>query len=602
MLQKLSFKSRLLLSFWGVIFLALLLPSIYYRQTLSQDIEADTRSQAVLQLNLAYWLLSHEQPFKDALSLQKWCGSLGKQLGTRITYVAKNGKVIADSQVPLAKIPNLDNHANRPEIIQAFKEDLGTSTRYSTTLGKDLIYAARRIDQPGSIPSGVIRVAVPFLDVKKRLDRLSKNFLFIIVATFGATIFISYILVRQLEAPVRSMISAAEAIGSGDYQKRIRMFPGQEFSPLAQAINHMAESIETHIQTITEQKQQLEAILNGMTEGVMVLDSRGKIETTNKALGRIIPDLPTSMGRRPLEVIRSHELQKACDQVIGGNYDRGSQPLRLEISLDSGRVFDVNIVQLRDQNEGIGAIVVFHDISELKRLEKVRQDFVANVSHELRTPLTSIKGYAETLLTEGGGGSDSAGDFLQIILNHANHMSKMVDDLLQLARLEARQQPPESVSVNAANVLNSAWKACTSLAGDKDIILENLLPEEGVMLRADSEQLEQVFRNLLENAVKYGPPGGAVTVSSDLGPGIATFQVRDEGPGIPSQDQTRIFERFYRVEKDRTNQKGSTGLGLAICRHIIQNHGGKIWLKSPPEGKTTGSAFFFTVPLAPNKV
>jgi two-component system phosphate regulon sensor histidine kinase PhoR len=602
MLKKLSFRSRLLLSFWGVIFLALLLPSIYYRQTLSQDIEADTRSQAKLQLNLAYWLLSQKQPFQNAQLLQEWCKSLGGQLGTRITYVAEDGKVIADSQVSLAKIPSLDNHANRPEIIQAFNEDLGTSTRYSTTLGRDLIYAARRIDRAGSIPAGVIRVAVPVLDVKKILDRLSKNFLFIIVATFGATIVISYILVRQLEAPVRSMISAAEAIWSGDYQKRILIFPGQEFSPLAQAINQMAESIETNIQTITEQKQQLEAILNGMTEGVMVLDSRGKIKTTNEALGKIIPDLPTSMGRRPLEVIRSHELQKACDQVISGTYGRKSQPLRLEIILDMGRVFDVNIVQLGDREEGIGAIVVFHDISELKRLEKVRQDFVANVSHELRTPLTSIKGYAETLMTEGGGGSGSAGDFLEIILKHANHMSKMVDDLLQLARLEARQQPPEAVSANAVDALNSAWKACASLAGEKDMRLENLLPEKVLLVRADIEQLEQVFRNLLENAVKYGPPGGRVTVSSESGSGMMTFQVRDEGAGIPIQDQTRIFERFYRVEKDRTNHKGSTGLGLAICRHIIQNHGGKIWLESPPQGETTGSAFFFTLPLAPNKI
>jgi two-component system phosphate regulon sensor histidine kinase PhoR len=598
MLKNLSFRSRLLLSFWGVIFLALLLPSIYYRQTLSRDIEADTRSNAIHQLNLAFWLFYQEQPFQTATSLQEWCKTLGEHLGTRITYVAEDGKVIADSRVSFSRVPAMDNHANRPEIIQAYKEDLGTSTRYSTTLGKHLIYSARRTNGHGAIPSGVIRVAVPFSEVKRRLDNLSKNFLLTIVITLLATFFLSYILVRQLEIPIRRMIRAAQAVGSGDYRERIRRYPGKEFLPLAQAINQMAESIETHIQIITEQKQQLEAILNGMTEGVMVLDSSGKIKTTNEALGRIIPDLPTSMGRRPLEVIRSHELQKACDQVIGGNYHRESQPLRLEISLDIGRVFDVNIVQLGDREQGIGAIVVFHDISELKRLEKVRQDFVANVSHELRTPLTSIKGYAETLLNEGIEGSDSAGDFLQIILKHANHMSKMVDDLLQLARLEATQLPPESVLVNAADGLHSAWKACASLAGEKDMLLENLLPEEGVLVRADSEQLEQVFRNLLENAVKYSPPGGTVTVSSDVGPGSVTFQVRDEGPGIPIQDQTRIFERFYRVEKDRTNHKESTGLGLAICRHIIQNHGGKIWLESPPQGETKGSAFFFTLPLA----
>jgi two-component system phosphate regulon sensor histidine kinase PhoR len=442
---------------------------------------------------------------------------------------------------------------------------------------------------------------VPFSEVKRRLDNLSKNFVLTIFLTLVATLFLSYILVRQLEIPIRRMIRAAQAVGSGDYRERIRRYPGKEFSPLAQAINQMAESIENQIKTITEQKQQLGAILDGMSEGVMVLDPSCKIKTTNKALGRIIPDLPTSMGLRPLEVIRSHELQKACDQVIGGNYPSESQPLRLEIALDVGRVFEVNIVQLRDQGEGIGAIVVFHDISELKRLEKVRQDFVANVSHELRTPLTSIKGYAETLLNEGVEGSDSAGEFLQIILKHANHMSKMVEDLLQLARLEASQLPPESVSVNAAEGLHSAWRACASLAEEKEMRLENLLPEEGILVRADSEQLEQVFRNLLENAVKYGPPGGRVTVSSDPGPEMVTFQVRDEGPGIPLQDQTRIFERFYRVEKNRANQDGSTGLGLAICRHIIQNHGGQIWLESPPQGKATGSAFFFTLPLASNK-
>jgi two-component system phosphate regulon sensor histidine kinase PhoR len=393
------------------------------------------------------------------------------------------------------------------------------------------------------------------------------------------------------------MIRAAQAIESGDYRERIRRYPGKEFSPLAQAINQMAERIDDHIKTITEQKQQLGAILDGMSEGVMVLDSSGKIKTTNKALSMIIPDLSTAAGRRPLEVVRSHELQRACDQVISGDYESWLRPLRLEIFLDPGRVFDVNVVQLGDQEEGIGAIVVFHDISELKRLEKVRQDFVANVSHELRTPLTSIKGYAETLLAEGDESSDSAREFLQIILKHSNQMSNMVDDLLQLARLEAREQPLEYEPVNAADAFNSAWKACASLAGEREISLENLLPEEGVMVRADLEQLEQVFRNLLENAVKYGPPGGTVTIACDSGPVMATFQVTDQGPGIPIQDQPRIFERFYQVEKDRANHSDSTGLGLAICRHIIQNHGGRIWVESPPEGKTNGSTFFFTIPL-----
>jgi two-component system phosphate regulon sensor histidine kinase PhoR len=394
------------------------------------------------------------------------------------------------------------------------------------------------------------------------------------------------------------MISAAEAIGDGDYGQRIRIYPGQEFSPLAQAINQMAESIQAHIQTITKQKQQLEAILNGMSEGVMVLDAKGKIQTINRALARLITHPPATIGRRPLELIRSAELQEACDRVLAESEEPQIQPYSLEINLDEGRVFDVNIVQLRDQQGGIGAIVVFHDISQLKRLEKVRQDFVANVSHELRTPLTSIKGYAETLQSEGREESDTSRAFLEIILKNANHMAKMVDDLLQLARLETGEGPPVTVSSDAANALNSAWSSCESLASEKDVSLVNFLPDRGVLVQADLEQLIQVFRNLLENGIKYSPPGGSLYVSCDYGSTFGTFQIRDEGPGIPSQAQERVFERFYRVEKDRSDHSGSTGLGLAICRHIIQNHGGKIWVESPAPGETKGSAFFFTLPLA----
>ena len=598
MLTNLSFRSRLLFSFWGVLILALLLPTLYYRHTLGKDIEADARSNAIRQLDFLRWRVLQEQSLLDAESLQEWCKRLGGQLGTRITYVAKNGTVIADSQVSFSRVPHMDNHANRPEIIQAFDEDVGTSTRYSTTLGRDLIYAARRIEGLSSFPPGIIRVAVPFSEVKSRLDWLTKNFLLIVVATLLATILISYALVRHLEVPIRSMISAAEAIGSGDYGQRIRIYPGKEFSPLAQAINQMAESIETHIQTITEQKEQLQAILNGMSEGVMVLDAMGKIQTVNRALEKLITHPPASIGRRPLEVIRSAELQEACDQVLADSDKPQIQPHNLEINLDEVRVFDVNIVRLRDQRGGIGAIVVFHDISQLKRLEKVRQDFVANVSHELRTPLTSIKGYAETLLAEAHDDSDTSRSFLQIIQKQADHMNKMVDDLLQLARLEARQQPPDSVSINAAATLHSAWKSCGSLASERNIRLENLLSEDGVLVQADSEQLIQVFRNLLENGIKYSPAEGSLSVSCDLRSDLAIFQVRDEGPGIPRQDQQRIFERFYRVERDRSDQTGSTGLGLAICRHIIQNHRGQIWVESPPQGETKGSAFFFSLPLA----
>jgi two-component system phosphate regulon sensor histidine kinase PhoR len=598
MLGRFSFKTRLLLAFWGVLCLAVLAPSLYYRHTLSEDILAESRSQAVHRLHAVHWLLAQEQGFTDAEQLQRWAERLGEQLGVRITYVAVGGRVIADSQVPFDKILDLDNHASRPEIVQALNQQMGMSTRYSATLQRELIYAAKRIQLQGAIPPGVVRVAVPFSEVKGRLDRLSKSFIWIVALTFAATVFLSYALIRQLEAPLRRMIQAAEAIGGGDYGQRIRFYPGKEFSPLAQAINQMAGRIEAHIRTITEQKQQTEAILNGLSEGLMVLDARGTIQSFNRALAAIVPSLRDIVGRRPLEAILSPELQQACDHVLSGAEECLNRPCSLQISPSEGQVFEVNIVRYQERQEEAGAIVVFHDISEIKRLERVRQDFVANVSHELRTPLTSIRGYAETLLSQQILESDSARSFLQIILKNAVHMTKMVEDLLQLARLESSRQQEKPAPINPVEALNSAWKTCEPLADTKKIRLENLLPESGLQVEASFDQLVQVFRNLLENAVKYSDPGSLVTVCHRLERGTATLIVRDQGPGIPAKDQQRIFERFYRVDKDRGRETGSSGLGLAICRHIIRNHGGTLWVESPPRGKTRGSEFLFTLPLS----
>jgi two-component system phosphate regulon sensor histidine kinase PhoR len=594
MLGKLSFRARLLLSFSVILFCALLLPLLYYRSTLGREILSEARSGALQRLNLVHWLLLQQQGFPDDEHLQQWVEKLGPQLGARITYVNEAGTVIADSEVPFSQITTLQNHASRPEIIQAMQETIGFQIRHSSTVEKDLMYAARRIRALGPIAAGVLRIAMPISPVKDRLDALSRNFLLIMALTLVATVLVSYILVRQLEAPLRKMIGTAEAIGLGDYGQRVRFYPGKEFTPLAESINEMAKRIQSHIQTITEQKEQLEAILNGMSEGVMVLDGRGKIQTVNRALADILPGVREFIGRRPLEVIRSAELQQACDELRSGTpADTGTRGL--EITSGPGRIFGVNLVPFHHQPGEVGAIVVFHDISKLKRLEKVRQDFVANVSHELRTPLTSIRGYAETLLSQTQAEPGPTVPFLQTILRNAMHMSKMVDDLLQLARLDSRGRPEGFPTADAAEALSAAWKVCDPQASVKDIRLENLLPQAGVRVKANFDELVQVFRNILENAIRCSPAGNTITVSLKRNGDKVTFVVTDDGPGIPLYAQERIFERFYRVEKDRGDGSGSTGLGLAICRHIILNHGGAIWVESPPEGKSKGSAFMFTL-------
>jgi two-component system phosphate regulon sensor histidine kinase PhoR len=596
MIERISFRTRLLLSFWVILFLALLLPLLYYRSTLGREIISEARASALQRLTLVHWLLLQERGFSDTDHLQHWVEKLGPPLGARITYVSEGGQVIADSEVPSSQIPGLQSHAARPEIIQALQEEIGFHIRHSPTVDKDFMYAARRVQAPGGrIASGIVRVALPVSAVKDRLDALSRNFILIMALTFAATILVSYILVRQLEAPLRRMIGTAEAIGTGDYGQRIRFYPGKEFMPLAESINEMAKRIQSHIQTITEQKEQLEAILNGMSEGVMVLDGRGKIQTINRTLTKIMPGVREFIGRRPLEVIRSAELQQACDEVRSETAVE-TDTRSLEITPGPGQVFGVNLVPFHHQPGEVGVIVVFHDISELKRLEKVRQDFVANVSHELRTPLTSIRGYAETLLAEVSSGPTAS--FIQIILKNALHMSKMVDDLLQLARLDSRRKPDVLPPIDAAQAMSAAWKVCEPQARAKDVRLENMLPESGIRVKANFDELVQVFRNIIENAIRYSPAGSPIAVSVATREDTATFVVTDDGQGIPLYAQERIFERFYRVEKDRSEASGSTGLGLAICRHIILNHGGAIWVESPPAGKSKGSAFKFTLARA----
>jgi len=293
------------------------------------------------------------------------------------------------------------------------------------------------------------------------------------------------------------------------------------------------------------------------------------------------------------------ELQKLCDRILASDVgERAEQLSSLQISLGNDRTYDVNIVRLPARQEEMGAVVVLHDITGLKRLERVRQDFVANVSHELRTPLTSIKGYTETLLGEPGPTYERVSNFLQVILRNTNHMVRIVEDLLQLARLEAHQEGTEPAPINASGAVATAWKACAHHARAKGLRLQNELPKDGVWVLADFDQLVQVFRNLIENAIRYSPDGEAVTVSCELRENRMVFHVRDEGPGIPKQHQERIFERFYRIETHRGDRWGSTGLGLAICRHIIRNHGGSIWVESPNRGSLKGSTFSFTIPGA----
>ena len=453
-------------------------------------------------------------------------------------------------------------------------------------------------------PQGWLGVAAEAENLPEAVARINQGVMLALAAAVLLAGLFSLFLVRWLGRSMEALISVSEAIGQGRYRERARRFSSRELDALSRSINHMAGSIQEQIRVITEQKEQFEAVLNSMNEGVMVLDASCRIRSVNRALTRIFPECRNCEGRHPLELISSPELQRACLDVTRDTH-RGLRSFQIEPRKDA--VYDVAIVSLVKEGRGpndLGAVAVFHDISTLSRLERVRSDFVANVSHELRTPLTSIKGYAETLLAglqQGQVDEKSQRNFLEIILRNANHMAKMVNDLLNLARREGDRKPFATERVDAAEALAEALKECAIPLAEQAIVLDNRLDSGAAVVLADKDRLVQVLRNLLENAMKYGlPPDPAetqqITVWSESWEESVLFALRDNGPGIPKEERKRIFERFYRVEKHRAkNAAGSSGLGLAITKHMVEKMGGEIWVDSPAR-HGQGITFFFTLP------
>jgi two-component system, OmpR family, phosphate regulon sensor histidine kinase PhoR len=595
MLENVSFRTLLIVSWWGLLLLALIFPSWYSYTRLEDEIRKEAREGLIRQLDLVCSLMAQHEEFQGPEQLQNWLGQIANPLDLRLTYVAKSGQVLADSQVPFDQVKDLEDFSGRPEISQALHEEIGFTTRFSKIMQRDQLFAAKGIQPKGKIPAGVIRAAGPVAKLQDLVERLRKLFFVIVPLTFLVTGWLSCLLIRRLNRNLGAVVQTIDTIAAGDTRQRIHFTPGDELHPLADAVNRMAENTGRRFLALRTQQQELEAVFNAMREGVMVLGASGRIQSVNRALSELLGTQEKVLGRRPLEVVLSLELQEACDRLLTSTDPRSESPFYLPILVGDGRSFEVNIVRLPGGSEDAGAVVVFHDMSRLKHLEKVRQDFVANVSHELHTPLTSIKGYTETLLAEPQPEAEVFASFLEIILKNTNHMVKMVDDLLQLARIEARQEAFKAVPVDPTEALMAAWKTCLPVAQAKQVTLVNLISEEGTRVSADFDQLVRVFRNLLENGIRYSPEGGTITVEGHPEGHRVTFGVRDEGPGIPKQHQQRIFERFYRVERNRGSDVGSTGLGLAICRHIMLNHGGRIWVQSPNPGRPTGATFYFSM-------
>lgn len=543
----------------------------------------DFRSVMLRHTRLAASLLQETPDMKQGMALvEQGFGDWPM----RCSLVDAQGNILLESSHGVTP-ESMDNHSDRPEMREAAATGAGFAIRHSGTLGQDFAYAASTLSD-----GRILRLALPLPVLKSAIDsRLAVLFQVAAVAA-GVAIVLAALFSGALRRSLRSMIDMVEAISLGNFQRRLCCLPGQEFAPLMEAVNRMAGNIEREVRHSADQAAQLEAVLDTMSDGVLVLGPQGQIRRCNAALVQFFPLVGQKLGAQVIEAIPHPDMQKAVDSLLAEKTDDDERAWQRQLMLELPSGVSLAVVLSRSglAEDRLGLVAIFHDVSAFVRLERVRRDFVANVSHELRTPLTAIRGSAETLLELDE--TPQGRRFAEIIHKHACALGRMVDDLLQLTRLDAASSTPLE-AVDVLPVLEQVRDQCRSALEARHLELVTHVPS-ACCVQGNGRLLTQVFRNLVENACRYAPEGGSIRVFALQEGERWCFRVVDDGPGIPAADQSRIFERFYQVERHRS--QGGTGLGLAICRHAVEQCGGVISVRSPaPDGSTS---FEFTLACA----
>jgi two-component system phosphate regulon sensor histidine kinase PhoR len=514
---------------------------------------------------------------------------IGRDLKVRATVIALDGTVLGDSDLNREDIARMENHKNRPEIKQAISSDLGESKRYSMTVEKDMLYVASVFGKP--VPLGVIRLSVPLSEITFISARLKHLLVVSFIIAFIFAIMIGFVASIFISRPIKEVARTAKSVAQGDFSKKLSIRTGDEIEDLAGSFNYMSDQVRQRIENVTAIKSRLEAVFLSMSEGVIVLDPAGRIIFMNQSLKDLFGIKEDPKGKRPIEIIRNIEIHEIVEKTL--RLKAGVHKEEISVLMPGEKTFLVHGTPVFKEKETDGVVLVFHDITELRHLEKIRQDFVANVSHELRTPVTNIKGYAETLLDGAIDDEENARDFVKIIHSDSERLARLVNDILDLSRIEAGKLKMNIINFNVRSLAEKVILSLDKQAKDKSIKIENKIPDNISNLSADEALISQVLLNLMDNAIKYNNEGGNISITAHDKGKFTQIDINDTGTGIPEKDLPRIFERFYRVDKARSREMGGTGLGLSIVKHIIQSHGGEVSVKSI---LGQGSTFSFTIP------
>lgn len=522
----------------------------------------------------------------DRAGLREWVEKIAAS-GVRVTVITSGGKVLADSQ---SDISTMENHSGRPEIRDAFAKGDGQSIRHSVTVNRDLLYYAVRQSLPTGEPF-VLRFALPVATVDEVLGSFRHSLwlssLIILLISGAASLFVS----RSFADRVDRLQEFSRRVAQGDFRSLVADPAGDALDKLAVSLSESAARLDLTIRSLRDERNLSAAILGSMVEGVAVVDATNRVVFSNPGFADILGlDVPPKIGSALVESVRQTELIEAVRSVLSGE-------LAVHAEIVTGtvrqRFFAATATAVRG-GEKSGAVLVLHDITDLRKLERVRRDFVANVSHEFKTPLTAIQGFAETLLAGAIDDPQNRLRFLEIILEHSRRLARLTDDLLKLSKMDADRLEMEIHRLNVSQFVESCIETTQRPAAEKDLRISVNLQEPVPDIAADRRRLAEVLQNLLDNAMQYTPAGGQIMVGASANGGEVTFTVSDTGIGIPQADQSRIFERFYRVDVARSREVGGTGLGLSIAKHLVEAHGGRIWVES---AVGQGSQFHFTVPI-----
>ncbi len=566
-----------------------MLALIWYGSTTLQQFYMDeTRASLLARAHSIESQVQQLQAQDDIQALRNFVGEIARKTSSRITLINPDGFVVSDS---LKDPSQMDDHHTRPEFVEALKDGEGTSVRFSKTVGEQMLYVAVPLYMHKSVGSksvsGLLRVSVSVSKLEETLTRVKRDLALamfvVLIAAAVVTIYVS----RRITGPLEEMTKGAERFAVGQFSPHLipPEHASTELATLSQALNSMADQLQGRISTILHQKNELQTVLDSMLAAVLTIDASDRLVSLNSSASELLHlNRSMSLGKSVQELTRNIDLLHLIEEAKKSEVTVEAE---IELEADGANLFlQANAVHLYDENKNIfGLLLVLHDVTRMRLLEKMRKDFVANVSHELKTPITSIKGYVETVLDDNLEDKENSVRFLEVALRKANHLNAIIDHLLLLSRIEEQEEAEkiELVLENLKPVLEEAVNSCMPTATKKQITLQLDCPDN-LFVSMHMVLLEQAVVNLIINAVKYSPEGSNILIGggrkTDAKHSGIEIVVQDFGVGIGAEHLPRLFERFYRSDKARSRKLGGTGLGLAIVKHIVQAHNGDVDVQS----------------------